>query len=197
MGEEKKPSSLRTRIDRTRQSYERKGNPMPLIIGAGFMLVVGIVLYTVVFSTPPNPAKVPNQAPPQLLQPPANPNLGPASGRPAMPKTDETAAYEFTEEAKTLGKTDPTKALEMLKGSLGKWPKYDAELYCAMGKVVGERETQLQGEALRQMWAEKAEYYQKALELIDAGGKFAYGKHEVRIANLKTVINVAKEKAGM
>ena len=195
---EKKPSSLRTRIDRTRQTYDRKTNPAPIIIGVSFIFVVGLVLYFVAFSTPPTPHKKGNYVPKNEMAMPAKPNYGPASGRTPMPKSDEQSAYEFVDAAKrTAREGDIEKAVQQLKSSLGKWPKYDAELYFAMAMCVGERETKLQGEPLRQMWAEKYNYYQKTLDLINAGGKFAYGKHSVRVNNLKTAIRVAKDKAGM
>jgi hypothetical protein len=198
MGEEETPNSLKTRIDRTRSTYESKSNPTAIIIGASFVFVVGIVLYAVAFSTPPAPHRRPNRAPAEALKQPANPNYGPASGRPSVPRSDEEQAYEFTEAAKRTardGKVD--QALKDLNASLGKWPKYDAELYCAMAVSVGEQETKLQGAALTQMWAQKVEYYQKALSLIEGGGKFAYHTHEVRLNNLRAALDVSKQKAGM
>lgn len=199
MGDEKKPSSLRTRIDRTRMTYERKSNPAPIIVGAAFVLVLAIVLYMAAFSTPPVPIKQPNRAPRKELKQPDNPNYGPASGRASMPKTDEQSVYEITENAKRIARDgNIPQAMDLLKGSLGKWPKYDAELYCSMAMCVGENELKLSGAALQEMWAEKAGYYQKALDLVKQNnGKFAYGKHSVRITNLKMVLGVSKQKAGM
>jgi len=202
MSEEKKPSSLRTRLERTRMTYERsKSNPMPIIFGAGFVLVIGIVLYVVAFSSPPKPVRQANVVPQELSQMPARPNLGPASGLAPTPKSDEEAVYYFVDEIKRSvpDKADSSAvqaALEKLQGALGKWPKYDAEIYFTMAIVVGKQEARLQGDPLRQMWADKLGYFQKALELIEAGGKFAYGEPQRRVNQLKESIRVAKEKSG-
>jgi hypothetical protein len=132
------------------------------------------------------------------MQMPTKPNYGPASGRPVMQESPLESAYFITDNAKRTARNgEIDKAMQSLQASLGKWQQYDAEIYFAMAMCVGEKETKLQGEALQQMWAEKAGYFQKALDLIEAGGKFAYGKHSVRLSNLKTVIAVAKQKAGM
>jgi hypothetical protein len=185
------------RIERTRAQYNRETNQTPLIIGGAFVLVVGIVLFLMLSSTPPTPAKRPNRPQRALLEAPASPNYGAASGRQGIPVTDETQAYRFVDQAKKLADTDPLAAVEKLRNALGRWPKYDAEIYFSMGVCVGKREGSVQGEALRQVYAEKAEHYQKALDLVEnQGGKFAYGDKESRLSRLRTVLGVAREKAG-
>jgi hypothetical protein len=199
--DDRQPSELRSRIARTRATYQRESNPTPLIVGSAFILVVGVMIYFIGgFHTAPTPAHRANRAPARLLKAPAKPNYGPASGRPAYKPSDETQVYNLTDAAKKQARNgDVAGALAKLNAAVGKWPRYDAELYFAMAICVGEKERSLQSQpqALQQMWQEKAGYYQQSLDKIGQGGKFAYGKQQVRLSNLNTVLQTARQKAGM
>jgi hypothetical protein len=189
MGEEKKPSSLRKRIDRTRKAYEKKIRPTQIFVALVFVIIVAAVL---AFAFRGKPAEYgagagrsSSQSSEQGSGSAVAPN--PPGPAPSAPKTPEEAVDRLRYEAKELAKTDPDGAVAKLKASLGKWPEYDAELYCQMGYALPESRA-----------AEKVEYYEKALGMIESGqGKFLYDPLKNRLQNLKRSIEVMKDKAGL
>ena len=89
MGEEKKerkkPSSLRTRVDRTRKTYRKKKNPVPMIIGAVVLLLFLVGMYVFLGQSGSSSSKKRRSEHPK----PAKSETGTASSAPLGPAAKE------------------------------------------------------------------------------------------------------------
>jgi len=169
----------------SRYARRKSSSPVPIIVavvfGAGALVVLGIVMTG---GSKPTPVPVPNQ--PTTATTASAPVTGGGAAvttqsfRPPA-KDDETAVYYLVNDAKALG--DTPQAVKMIEGSLSRYPDYQAELYAQMGY----RSTD---------WNIKLGYYEKALKLAEAGGKFAYGNRGQRLTQLNESLRQAKLRTG-
>ena len=199
MGERKKPSSLRTRMDRARKGYSKPMNPVPIIIGVVVVGVCGVGLY-VAFKGEPAPSageggtgetSADQLATPEGAEVPSQPRA-PAP----LPKDPKKAVYSLTMRAKQNAKTAPDAAMRDLEQALVKYPEYLPDIYHAMAMIV-EIKIQKSGgtNAPRELLREKLKFLRRAKEEIDAGKGWVADPIGNRTGNLIMSITQAEKEA--
>ncbi len=197
MGEEKKerkkPSSLRTRVDRTRKTYQKKKNPVPMIIGGVVLLLflVGMFLFL--------PKSGSSKRRPGRSEHPkaAESDTGSTSSAPLGPVAkDPKNAFELVSYAslKRRNDKDPEGALSMLKGGLAKWgdvPDVHCEMAFAVDAIMAK--TRNDPAALRRLKQEKLDHYKKAQQLLQSGKSWDNDPMTSKTANLNTSIQQAED----
>lgn len=175
MGEQKKPSSLRTRVDRARKSYGKPMKPLPIIIGLVFVIGCGVALYFAFRGEPtPYGDKRKGTKPPPTETPTSEAAVRPPAPRP-LPSDPRQAAYRIAGEAKQQAKLAPEAAMRKLEQALDQYPEYTPTLYRAMAMVVEQKIMKSGGSnAPRHLFEEKREHLLNAKAELDAGRKWAY-----------------------
>lgn len=178
--EEEKPSSLRMRLARTRQTYRHKKTPVPIIIGVIVVAVGGVALYLAFTRKGSRPRR------PTPTVPVESEELGerPSTSAAPEPKTVGEKVWLMITEAKDLSREDPAGAVEKLNALLREYPQYEGEIYFAMGVSMQ-----------RPNWTQKAEYYEKAKAAFQAGSPYLYGNEGMRMPRLEILINTSRRKA--
>jgi hypothetical protein len=186
-GEEKKPSSLRKRIDRKMKTYEQPVNMKNLAIGVVIVIIAGAALVFLFWPKGKAGPVQPKQGGEAGQVEGGEDNPGPP---PPPPPSVETQVFDFVNEAKEMAKKgDVEGGVAKLEGALGRWPEYDAEIYFAWSVCISQKD-KLTGED----WNEKLRLYLKAKEIIDGGGKWAYDPIGNRTAKLTDSIETCREK---
>ncbi len=182
----KKASSLRGRVARSRQTYSRKSNPMPLIIGLVVLTVMGAGLY-VFFGgeAPKKHTKAGSNAPA------AGGNTSTTtSTQPARAPAD--SLFKLLYYARDDSKTNPDKALADLAAQESKYggiPDFQVAKAMAVDKKIGRA----QGNAAKKGLAEeKLRYLEKAQELLDSGKAWDEDPMKTKTANLGTSLEQCK-----
>lgn len=195
--ERKKPSSLRTRVDRARKTYAHKKNPVPIIIGAVFLVIFGVAMIVVLGKPTPRKIKPPSST--EVEETGTSTDGGaPVEPVASKPKSLEDQVWNFTEQAKFQARNDADAALQKLKGKLGVWSNFP-DLHHAMAMIVETKIRKAGGDAgsVRRLSAEKLGYLEKAKEATDAGNKWAYDPNGDKTTKLGASIDQAKRDAGM
>ncbi|MHC4201410.1 MAG: hypothetical protein ACYSU0_15580 [Planctomycetota bacterium] len=200
MGEEKKerkkPSSLRTRVDRTRKTYQKTKNPVPMIIGGVVLLLFLVGLYAFLGQSGSSSSK---RRPPKRRQP-VESETGTKSSAPlGFVAREPKNAFEFVSYAsiKRRNDKDPEGALRMLKEGLSKWgdvPDVHCEMAYAVDAIIAK--TKNDPAALRRLREEKLAHYKKALELVESGKSWDTDQAGNKTGNLKTSIEQAEAALG-
>lgn len=184
-GEKKKNSSLRGRVARSRQTYARKSNPMPLVIGVVVLAIVGIGLYVFLGTAP------------------TKRHESPAASGTTETATDATSAAEPARaEADTLfkllhwaridRKDNPGKALADLCARESKYGDVP-DFQVAKAMTINEKIARAQGNAAKRALAEeKLRYLEKARELLDAGKAWDEDPIGSKTGNLGTSLEQCK-----
>jgi hypothetical protein len=196
--EKKKASSLRGRVARSRQTYNRKSNSMPIIIGAVVLCGMGVGMYIFLGSED------------KKYKPPGN---GTESEEPANTSTSSSPAGP----ARKIGKTPKQKATnlcfyakqdakakkidlalsDLTKGAAAN-ADYAAEIYFTMAMVLNEKIYATKDKAAKQaLYREKVGYLSKAIEASDDGSKWTYGKSADRRSKVDEIMTESKKSAGM
>lgn len=197
MGERKKPSSLRGRVDRARKGYSKPMNPVPIIIGVVVVAVCGVGLYLAFKGGPASDAGEGGTGETPVVQPAASAAAGSVSRPPApLPKDPKKAVYALTMRAKRDAKTAPDAAMRELEQALGKYQDYAPDIYFAMAMVV-EAKIQKGGgnSAPRHLFGEKLKFLRRAKEAIDAGKEWVYDPIGNRTGNIEMSITQAEKEA--
>ena len=200
MGEEKKerkkPSSLRTRVDRTRKTYQKKKNPVPMIIGGVVLLLFLVGMYVFLGQSGSSSSKRRRPRPPK----PAESETGSTSSAPlGFAAKEPNNAFELVSYAsiKRRKDKDPEGALSMLKGGLAKWgdvPDVHCEMAFAVDAIMAK--TRNDPAALRRLKQEKLDHYKKAQQLLLSGKSWDNDPTESKTANLNTSIEQAQAAVG-
>jgi hypothetical protein len=173
----KKASSLRGRVARSRQTYSRKSNPMPLIVGLVVLAVMGAGLYFILGDSPPKAG--PNDKPDVTT----NTSSGNASAQPAR---QVNTLYQLLHWARIDRADNPDKALADLAAQESKYgdvPDFQVAKAMTVDKKIGRA----QGNAAKKTLAEeKLRYLEKARELLDAGKAWDEDPMKTKTANLGT-----------
>jgi hypothetical protein len=196
-GEKKKPSSLRTRVARSRQTYGRKKNPMPMVIGFVVLAIMGIGLYVFLGRTPPKKYKPPDTGGEAAgntsgAAAPAASSSGPPRREGTNPKQKAyyVCFYEL-DDVKAKRKTAEA-AVSALKGALSAHPEYTPEIYFTMAMAIDKKIARTPDKsAQRPLYQQKLDYLKKAEEAANAGKKWANGIDAVRNSNLAKSIEQA------
>jgi len=183
MGEDreqkKKASSLRGRVARSRQTYHRKSNPMPIIIGAVVLGVMGIAMY--VFLGADEKRYTPPEADSTTESGASKKAASTQPGR-APSKT----LFELLHWARIDRKKAPDKALADLvakESEYGDIPDFQM----AKAMTVDEKIGKAQGNAAKKILAEeKLRYLSKAQELLDDGKSWNKDPMGSKTGNLDT-----------
>ncbi|MHC5054939.1 MAG: hypothetical protein ACYTKD_09505 [Planctomycetota bacterium] len=184
-GEKKKASSLRGRVARSRKTYSRKSNPMPLVIGAAVLAVMGVGMYFVLG----------NSTPKRPRQPEVSTTTQPDAGAPAVssqPARQVDTLFKLLHWAREDSLKDPDKALSDLRAQESKYgsiPDFQIGLAMAVDKKIGRA----QGNAAKKGLAEeKLRYLEKTQELLDAGKSWDSDPMGTKSSNLKTSLEQCK-----
>ncbi len=199
MGERKKPSSIRGRVERARKGYSKPMNPVPIIIGVVVVGVCGVGLFLAFKGEPASDAGEGGTGETPAAQAAAPASAGSVS-RPRTPaptpKEPKNAVYALTMRAKRDAKTAPDAALRVVEQALGKYPDYTPDMYHAMAMIV---ETKIQksggSSAPRELFREKLKYLRRAKVEIDAGKGWILDQRGSRTGNLDMSIKQAEMEA--
>lgn len=192
MSEQKKPSSLRGRVERTRKVHSKPMNPAPIIIGIVFVLVAGIGLY-IAFRKPPTPYKQPNTNTAPQPQPAVSAPV--AAPAPAKPKTPRDAAWTLCEEARSTKNANPDAALSSLEQGLGQYPQYKADIYSGMAMCVEEKIKKAGANPPNSLLREKLKYLREAMAAVEAGSEWLLDPLQNKTSYLQRRIEVAEGEA--
>ena len=194
MGEQKKPSSLRTRVDRARKAYDKPTKAGPIIIGAVFVIVCGVVL---VFAFREPPASYSGRSTDSDEAPAPQP--APASeSKPVKPKLSANprqAVMQIVTDAKQTARKNADAAMKDLEQALAKYPQYTPTIYRGMGMVIEQKIVKSGGSnAPRRLLQQKLDYFLKAKDELDAGKEWAFDPIKNSTANLNSSIEQAEKE---
>lgn len=197
MGEEKKerkkPSSLRARVDRTRKTYQKKKNPVPMIVGAVVLLLFLVGMFVFL------PKSGSSTSRPRRSKP-ATSDVGSTTSAPDQPVAREPKSASdlvFHAGDKRRRLNDPEGALSMLKAKLSKWgdvPEVHCEMAYAVDAIMAK--TRNDPAALRRLKQEKLGHLKKAKALLDSGKSWDSDKMGNKTSNLNTSIEQAEAVLG-
>jgi len=180
MGEEdkKKASSLRGRVARSRKTYNRKSNPMPLIIGVVVLGVMGVGLFVFLGGPEKKPDRPRDRN--ETTQPAASTSTASTQPGRAPPKS----LFELIHWARQDSLKDPDKALADLRAQESKYgeiPDFQMAKAMAVDKKIGRAKGNAENKRLAE---EKLRYLEKTQELLDAGKAWDNDPMKSRTGNL-------------
>ena len=194
-GERKKPSSLRTRVDRTRRTYGRKSGPTGMIIAIVFMVLFLIGLYVALGTdsgTPPrrDTGHSSGTSSPEVVPVTAAPR--PAAAR--VPKNAFEVVFYASQKRKR--QKDPDGALRMLREGLTKFGD-SPDIYSEMAMAVDAKMAKAGkgSAAYRQLAGEKLRHLEKAMEVINGGKGWEQDAMGNKTTQLQTRIEQARKAA--
>jgi len=195
-GKKKTASSLRGRVARSRQTYNRKSNPMPLIIGVVVLGVMGVGLF-VFLGGPEERQDRPRDRDEATAD--SAPSTAPATPPRKVGKTPEEKAHFLCFYAKKDAKNKKAdQALADLKKFVAGDSEYAAEIYFSMAMVIQEKIYAAKDkDAQRALYREKVGYLEKAMEAADGGSKWTYGNPQSRRSKLDENLKISRKNAGM
>ena len=200
MGEEKKerkkPSSLRTRVERTRKTYHKKKNPVPMIVGAVVLLLFLVGMFVFLPRSGSSTSRPGRSKRPR----PADSDVGSTTSAPGQPVAREPQSVSdlvFYAGDKRRRLNDPEGALSMLKANLSKWgdaPEVHCEMAYAVDAIIAK--TRSDPAALRRLKQEKLGHLKKAKALLDSGKRWSSDPLGNKTSNLDTSIEQAGASLG-
>ena len=200
MGEGKKPSSLRTRVQRSRKVYAQKTHPMRIVVGALVLLAMGVGLWVFV-GKPERPKFKPVDGDDTgAVESTASGSSSSPSAAPFRPegKTPKEKAHFLCFYAKQDAKQDPDKAVADLKKGLVANSGYSAEIYFTMAMALNEKIYKTKDKAAqKRLYREKVGYLEQAIDAADAGSKWTYGDAGFRRSKLDEIMEQSRKSAGM